>query len=63
MSSNKRVPKDLSKYVVVRIAPKKAQKQYRYFPSQKAAKTWAKTQSGTKRLFRIDYDYYGDVKG
>lgn len=63
MSKNKRAPSVLSKYVVTvtdrtNLYDKKT---FKYFSNQREAKAWAKDQSGRKALFRINYDYYGDV--
>jgi len=63
MSKNKRAPNVLSKYVVV-VTEKPSggeKKTFRYFSNQREAKTWAKDQPGKRMLFRIMYDYFGDL--
>ncbi len=60
MSANKRVPKELQRYVVV--AGNRANYECKYFATQKEAKCWAKKNQAVQcRLFRVDYDYYGEL--
>lgn len=63
MSKNKRAPKELQKYVVVvtESGPARTTQTFQYFYSQKDAKKWAKDKLGKKQLFKIDYDFYGDL--
>jgi len=61
VSKNKRVPKELRKYVVV-AKVKNGIEYFRYFQTQKEAKAWARTCSGTCDLFRINYDFYERLK-
>lgn len=62
MSKNKCVPKELQKYVVVIKNTKDSDYICRYFSSQREALTWAKENKGKIRLFKINYDFYGDIK-
>lgn len=61
MSKNKRAPKELNGYVVV--IGNNTSYGVRYFKTQKEAKAWAKTstRAGKRRLFRVDYDFYGEL--
>jgi hypothetical protein len=60
---NKRAPKDLSRYVVTVIDKTKVAERatYKYFATQREAKTWGRGQTGKVRLFKIDYDFYGEL--
>lgn len=63
MSKNKRAPSVLSKYVVTvtdrtNLYDKKT---FKYFSNQREAKAWASDQVGKRQLFRIMYDYFGEV--
>jgi hypothetical protein len=55
---------DGNKYVV-RVTVKTTKggrvEHYRYFMNQKEAKAWAKARPGKKDLFRINYDFYGEL--
>ena len=59
MSENKRAPKELQKYVVV--VKNGGVMEAHYFQHQKEAKAWAAEKVGKKRLFKINYDFYGDL--
>jgi hypothetical protein len=60
MSANKRPPKELAKYVVqVTVKDKESRRDtFQYFQTQKMAKEWAKAKTGTKKMFKIMYDFY-----
>lgn len=65
MSKNKRVPSVLQKYVVCVLDKKKGggiRETFQYFQTQREAKAWAKDKEGKKKLFRIDYDFYGELE-
>ena len=62
VSKNKRAPKELAKYIIVQTEKGKGVRQtYHYCSSQKEAKALASKLAGKKQLFRVDYDYYGEV--
>jgi len=64
MSNNKRPPKGVQRYIVVRTEKRGAGvlEEYHYSQTQKEAREWAKNKPGVKRLFKITYDYYGELK-
>lgn len=64
MGKNKRAPSVLQKYLVWIFEKKGAAEKdvFRYFQTQKAAKEWARGRAGKKRLFRINYDFYEELK-
>jgi len=64
MSKNKRAPKVLQRYVVfVSEKTKGALKEtFHYVKTQAEAKEWARGRAGVKQLFKIDYDFYGEIK-
>jgi hypothetical protein len=60
MSQNKRVPKELQKYVV--ITKHGGCMEAHYFQNQKEAKAWACGKQGKRQLFKITYDFYEEIK-
>jgi hypothetical protein len=61
MSKNKRVPRELQRYVVVCGNKTAANYEIKYLLTQAEAKEWASKKKERCRLFKIDYDYYGDL--
>jgi hypothetical protein len=62
MSRNKRAPKELAKYIIVQTEKGPGVRQtFIYCSSQKEAKAKASKLPGKKLLFRVDYDFYGEV--
>lgn len=59
MSKNRHVPREIQRYVV--ITKTKNTMSARYFHSQKEAKAAFKDKPGKNGMFRINYDYYGDI--
>lgn len=64
---NRRAPKELAKYVVCTKHEFKngaIQEGFRYFHTQKAAQAWVNefAREAKFELYRIDYDYYGELK-
>lgn len=61
--ANKRAPSEMQKYVIVQTDKSSVgvRTTYHYCWTQKEAKAWAKGKAGKKQLFRINYDYYGDL--
>lgn len=65
MSKNRRAPKECPKYVVhVKevTASGGIKELFQYFQTQAEAKSWSAGRPGVKLMYKIIYDYLGEVK-
>ena len=64
--ANRRAPKEMQKYAVVQTIKQKnpdaVTQNFKYFRTKKEAVAFAENKPGIRSIFKINYDFVGDVE-